>query len=208
MDTVLELPADLREELKAPLGPVFTDADALLAGAHEPIVAVGDVVTYHLLGANYRPAVAVLDGRTKRGRIDPEIGDALGVPDASAAAEPDEPDGSSAARADDQWFDEVVQVQNPAATLTSDLLGALTAAIAGDGSTVVVVDGEEDLAVLPAVLAVPDGGAVVYGQPDEGMVLVVADADSRGRVREILTRMDGDHEAFWRMLDTDPIVDD
>ena len=36
----------------------------------------------------------------------------------------------------------------------------------------IVVEGEEDLATLPAILYAPPGSVVVYGQPDEGSVLV------------------------------------
>ena len=53
MSTILaKLPATMREELKEPLGAIYTDADALLADAGEPIVTVGDIVTYHLLEAD------------------------------------------------------------------------------------------------------------------------------------------------------------
>ena len=69
MGVLLELPADLRSELKDPLGPIYQDADELLAAAGEPVVAVGDIVTYHLLEAGYYPALALVDGKTKRERV-------------------------------------------------------------------------------------------------------------------------------------------
>jgi uncharacterized protein (UPF0218 family) len=33
---------------------------------------------------------------------------------------------------------------------------------------VIFVDGEEDLAVIPLVIAAPDGAAILYGQPGKG----------------------------------------
>ncbi|PSP84976.1 DUF359 domain-containing protein [Halobacteriales archaeon QS_1_68_17] len=180
MGVVVELPAALRPELKEPLGPIYTDAGALVRDAGRPLVAVGDVVTYHIVRAGEPPDVALVDGRTKRDAVDEEIAAGIG------------------------GFDREMRVENPPATVTDDLLSALAAALerARDGeSTLVVVDGEEDLAALPAVLAVPEGGSVVYGQPDEGMVLVAADPTARERVRGLVDRMDGDGERLRRLLD-------
>jgi uncharacterized protein (UPF0218 family) len=87
-----------------------------------------------------------------------------------------------------------VTVENPAGTLTEELLDALVAAIDAPAETVLVVEGEEDLAALPAVVAAPDGASVVYGQPDEGMVHVLVDEDVRADALALLERMDGDAE--------------
>lgn len=166
----------MRDELKVPLGPVYTDPEALLADAGEPIVSVGDIVTYHLLEAEYRPAVAVVDGKTKRERVERQVLDAI------------------------EAFDERIDVANPQSTITDDLLEALATALGQDGDTVIVVDGEEDLVSLPAVIAVPDGGSVVYGQPDEGMVLVTPDSESRARCRELIEEMQSDYERIEAIL--------
>jgi len=175
---VLELPKSLRGELKEPLGPIYTDADELLAAATEPIVAVGDIVTYHLLTVGYTPAVALVDERTKRAEVDSEVREAVAVED----------------------FDHRRTVDNPPATITSGLLGALVDGLGASGTTLLVVDGEEDLATLPAVLAVPDGASVVYGQPEEGMVLVTADDAARKRCHDLLSRMDGPADEALALL--------
>jgi len=180
-DVVVELQAALRPELKDPMGPVYTEADALLAEAGDPIVAVGDIVTYHLLRAGRTPDIAVVDGRTKRSVVDDHIREAV----------------------DSDAFDREHAVTNPPATLSAPLLSALRealdAAAAGE-TTVVVVDGEEDLAALPAIAAAPEGAAVVYGQPDEGMVLVACEGEAIEAVTDLLSRMDGDTERLWDLL--------
>ena len=175
-EVVVELPESLRSELKEPLGPVYTDAEVLLGDATEPVVAVGDIVSYHLLSAGSRPAVALVDGRTKRERVEREVLDAI------------------------EGFDHRLEVENPPATLTDDLLEALAEALDRPGSAVITVDGEEDLAALPAVLAAPDGAAVVYGQPNEGMVLATVDEPLRARCRELLAAMDGDDDRLAAIL--------
>ncbi|WP_254840018.1 GTP-dependent dephospho-CoA kinase family protein [Natronomonas marina] len=175
-EVVLELPDSLRGELKEPLGPVYTDAEVLYGDATAPIVAVGDIVTYHLLEAGHRPDVALVDGKTKRERVEREILDAI--------------DG----------FDHRIEVENPPATLTEELLSALVDAVGREGSVVITVRGEEDLAALPAVVAAPDGASVVYGQPDEGMVLASVDEELRVRCRELLAAMDGDYDRLSAIL--------
>jgi uncharacterized protein (UPF0218 family) len=185
---VLELPDDLRHAFKEPLGPVFTDPDALLAAAADEVdtgadelpdadtllVAVGDAVTAHLVAAGRPPDVAVIDGYTEREPVADDLERHLPAPD--------------------------VTVTNPPATLTRDLLTALVAAVE-DRAAAVGVDGEEDLATLPAILATPLGGAVVYGQPGEGMVLVTVTDAARATARDLLSRMTGDVEAALSLVD-------
>ncbi len=91
-------------------------------------------------------------------------------------------------------------VENPAATLTEELLVALREAIGSVGPTRILVEGEEDLVALPAILLVPVGGSVVYGQPDEGMVLVSVDGAIQSRIRSILEQMDGDQDRLFELL--------
>ncbi|MFB6302177.1 MAG: GTP-dependent dephospho-CoA kinase family protein [Haloferacaceae archaeon] len=172
---MLRLPDSLREAFKEPLGPVYTDVDALLADAGEPVVTVGDVVTYHLLSHGYEPAVAVVDARTERRPVRPEVRRV-------AVADPDR------------------TVQNEPGMLSRDLLVAIREAVDGDGPIVLRVEGEEDLAALPAILAAPEGASVVYGQPGEGMVLVTVDPAARERARSLLARMEGDADAALDLL--------
>ncbi len=174
---VLELQDALRSELKEPMGPVTTDAEELLAAAGTPLIAVGDVVTYHLLGAGRVPDVALVDERTERSAVDPEISAAI--------------DG----------FDREVTVSNPAGALTADLFDALRAAVQSERTSLIDVDGEEDLATLPAVVLAPVGASVVYGQPGEGMVHVTVDQETGERARELLSRMDGDSDRLDALLD-------
>lgn len=183
-EVIIDLPATLRADLKEPLGPIFTDTDALLDAAGSPVFCIGDVVTYHVIEAGETPAVAVVDERTERSAVDDEIARTL---------------------AEFDGFDRTVTVLNPAATLTADLLDALATAVerADDTTTLIEVDGEEDLATLPTVVIAPDGAGVVYGQPGEGMVHVTVDATVRERCWELLSRMDGDERRLWAALGVD-----
>lgn len=171
---LLRLPPDDREAFKHPLGPVLMDTDELLSVAGEPLVAVGDIVSYHLVEADRRPHLSVVDGLTERGPTDDAVRDTLGDADR--------------------------RVWNPAARLTAEAVAAVRDGLAGDEPTTLAVDGEEDLLTLPAVLAAPDGASVVYGQPGEGMVHVRINRESRKRARELFARLGGDHERAHELL--------
>ena len=183
MTTVLELQPELREALKDPFGPVETDTERVLAAAGSPLVTVGDIVTYHVLEAGVTPDVALVDERTKRATVDDEV----------------------SAVVNDASFDRVATVVNPPGTLTADLLAALREALADDGTTLVRVDGEEDLAALPAIAAAPDGASVLYGQPDEGVVHVTVGDEVRDRVGSILARMTGNTDRALELLGLDGV---
>lgn len=179
-DIVLTLPDELRAAFKDPMGPVYTDPERLHGELGTPVVAVGDVVTRHLTDAGARPHLAVVDWVTERETL--------------PAAERPEIEG----------YDIRVDVTNPAAVLTGDLLTALREGVERDGTTVIVVDGEEDLVTLPALVAAPTGASVVYGQPGEGMVHVPVDDASSERARDLLAQMDGEHDQVWSALGVEP----
>ncbi|AKH98450.1 GTP-dependent dephospho-CoA kinase family protein [Halanaeroarchaeum sulfurireducens] len=173
--TVATLPESARGEFKDPLGPVFQDADALLDSAGTPIVAVGDVVTYHLAQSGVTPQVAVVDGISEREPVSDDI--ERGLPES----------------------DRRVTVTNPPGTITESLLLALDAALDAEASTLIQVDGEEDLATLPAVLLAPEGASVVYGQPGEGMVRGDVTHARRERMRELCAVLETD-DRFWELV--------
>lgn len=177
---MLTLPESMRSAFKEPLGAVYTDTEALLVAARSiatdqarplRVITVGDVVTYHLLSADYDPDVAIVDYRTKRETLDPEI---------EAGLE----DGL------DDW--PTIDIDNPAATIAFDALCAIRTAIDADEPTAILVDGEEDLLTLPAIIAAPIGASIVYGQPDEGMVLVGVTEETKREARELFSQLEGD----------------
>ena len=193
-EPLLTLPESLRDAFKEPLGPVTTDAGALLEAADEtrerhdstagdpaPLIAVGDVVTYHLREAGRVPDVALVDGKTEREAVRAEIETAL------AAAE-----------------ERRIAVESPAAGLSAALLDALAEALAAGEPVTIEVTGEEDLAALPAMLAAPVGSTVVYGQPGEGMVRVAITPEARREARELFEELSGDTAAAYDALRIDP----
>ena len=163
---VLELPETMRSELKRPLGPVIPED--LIEGQlalDACIATVGDMTTATLLHRGRSPKLAIVDYRTKRVQ-DPSWEDSTRLEGAPT-----------------------VLVDNPAATITSDLYNAIIDAWDREGSVRIVVEGEEDLATLPAILHAPGGATVIYGIPDMGLCLVHVDEVARGVVCDALRRL-------------------
>lgn len=157
------LPDDLRDELKKPLGPVVQGelGDHLGDG---PLATVGDVVTQATLDQDLAPQVMVVDGITQRTEEHPGIETDLPVTRFT--------------------------VTNPAARITTGLWHAIAQAYAAHEHALIEVDGEEDLATLPAIVHAPPGAQVIYGQPDEGAVIVTVDQTTRRRALQLLANME------------------
>lgn len=146
------LPEEHRNAFRTPYGRLYPSIEeARVCLQRGIILSVGDVVTHNLVAAGLYPTVAVVDGFTARH---------VPVP----------PPRIPGAR--------ILQVQNPAGCLTDDLALAVREALRSP-PTLIVVNGEEDLAVVPLALAAPDGAVLVYGQPGEGVVVSRIDAEQR-----------------------------
>lgn len=160
------LPHAMRAELRRPLGPVLSGAAAFEAiRTAKRVVTVGDACTADLAERGRTPDIAVVDFKTKRA-----------------------PDAAIRARVT-RVGTRVITTVNPPTTLTRDMWRALSEAFKSKESVRIEVLGEEDLAALAAIDLAPEGTAVLYGMPDEGVVVVTVDARSKAAVRDLLARM-------------------
>ena len=157
---MLTLPEEHRRLFKEPFGTLYPSIDEILPLLQNGrVYAVGDVVTHNLQKNGVIPAVAIVDGYTMRSPCKK-------MPDLTGRCG---------------------QVRNPAGCLTEDLIRALDHAVAHPPVTI-VVEGEEDLAVIPMVIAAPIGSVVLYGQPHEGVVLRTVTRQAQQTAREYLSR--------------------
>lgn len=72
-------------------------------------------------------------------------------------------------------------VKNPASELTDELMEAVR-----KGYKRIFVDGEEDLAALPAILYADENSVIVYGQPSEGIMVIRPTEENKKKVVETL----------------------
>jgi uncharacterized protein (UPF0218 family) len=164
---MLRLPPGQRSFFKAPFGVLyFSLEEGISSLAGKRVYSVGDVVTARLIQHNILPDVAIIDGHSMR-----------------------TPCNRSPA-----VFPRCIRVKNPAGTITDELVEALELALA-DPPTLIYVDGEEDLAVIPLVIAADEGGVVLYGQPGEGVVFREVDGTAKQKAKEMLALFDRIDEA-------------
>jgi uncharacterized protein (UPF0218 family) len=159
-----------RQDLKVPLGvllraDVHVNVEALgrLLEADKPPMwaTVGDYVTSHILEAGLLPDIAVVDYRVMRVDVEPT-----------------------------GFKRDMVTVLNHPGTISAEAQRVLYEAISLKRRLGVVVEGEEDLLVLPLMAWMPIGSVVVYGQPREGMVVVTLTEERRRWAKEFMDTME------------------
>lgn len=161
---------ELRIKLKEPFGTLikgtFYETMNLITkiiSAEKPtrIVSVGDVVSRNLHEANLNPQLTIIDNFSLRDVKIPE-------------KEP---------------VKKTVYVKNPKGTITFEAINAIKKALEKKGHTHIVVDGEEDLLALIAVIYAPLNSFVIYGQPYLGVVIVKVTSEKKAQARVFLNEM-------------------
>ena len=161
----MKLTPQLRDALKQPLGRVVEDASSIPADA--AVVCVGDTAADTLIGAGYTPRMVVYDAMTRR--------EYVGVSETIRSFKAREH-----------------KVRNPAGHLKKEVFALFGRLLESGERSRVFVEGEEDLTTLAAIDQAPMGAYVVYGQPDEGLVVVKVDDKIKEKVKGILREMEDD----------------
>lgn len=82
---------------------------------------------------------------------------------------------------------EKIKVENLPGTISPELFLAVRDSINSGSQKMIVVNGEEDLAVLPVLLCAPLGYVIFYGQPGAGMAKLTVNEDDKNRAYELLS---------------------
>ena len=164
----MQLPDDLRDQLKKPLGNLISDNDPNRENiikknsAESIIITVGDRTTENMLQLGLKPQVQIIDGLEKR--------DQCLVP------------------ADDTVNTKLSCI-NPSGEITEESIQVIQKAFSSKPPVRIIVDGEEDLLVIPACIFAPENSIVMYGQPNEGLVIVHITPEIQAKVQKILDAM-------------------
>ena len=158
------LPESVRPLLKRPLGKLFSkhkEAFDYLRKLHPArLITVGDHVTADFLEAGIKPDIAIIDFLIMRFPVDEKIKKVI-----------------------EDYHVPTKLVKNPPSKITKELEDAVKNAVP---PLKIVVEGEEDLATIPAILLAPFGSVVAYGQPKEGVVLVEVTKEKKREIADIL----------------------
>lgn len=162
---------DLRAKLKSPLGMLLKGAFTKTMKEFEKIVetkkplmiiSVGDALSEALLKHGIFPKVLIIDNKVMR------------KPTTIIVTKDYE----------------TVNLRNVAGTISDDAWTVVESAVRHERHVKIIVEGEEDMLTLVAILSVPEKAFVVYGQPHEGMVVVEVTAAKKREMRRIFDSME------------------
>ena len=126
------------------------------------IITVGDRTTEKMIDFGLIPSLQIIDGIEKRKKREP--------PKLANATE--------------------LTVDNPAAQITIASMDVIKKAYTLQSPVRLYVNGEEDLLVLPACIFAPENAVVLYGQPNEGLVIVKITPEIRNKTQKLLDLME------------------
>ena len=164
----MQLPNDLRDQLKNPLGNLIKDNDIdkeniiKEISAESVLITVGDRTTENMLQLGLKPQIQIIDGLEKRNRRVVPTDDVVNTN---------------------------LSCRNPPGEITEESMQVIQKAFSSEPPVRITVDGEEDLLVLPVCMSAPENSVVLYGQPNEGLVLVHVTPEIQAKVQKILDSM-------------------
>lgn len=164
----MKLPESLRDQLKIPLGLLLPEsqADKTNIQKHLPensyIITVGDRTTEKMIEFDLVPSLQIIDNLEKRKKREP--------PKLERETE--------------------LTIDNPPAEITSNSIDVIKKAFTMKTPIRLTVNGEEDLLVLPVCIHAPENAIVLYGQPNEGLVIVRVTPEIRNKAQSLLDLME------------------
>ena len=164
----MKLSENLREDLKIPLGDLINNIDVnnkniqTKINPKSIIITVGDKTTENIINLGIRPQIQIIDGLEKRNQCDIPLDDKIIT---------------------------ILTCKNPPGEITQESIQTIQKAFSSDPPIRIIVDGEEDLLVIPVCIAAPENSVVMYGQPNEGLVIVQVTPEIRAKVQKILDVM-------------------
>ena len=165
----MKLPESLREQLKTPLGILLPENQVTKENVMKHvssksfIITVGDATTEKMLKFGITPSLQIIDSQEKRTKREPP---SLATIESS------------------------ISCDNPAGEITQESIDIIKNAFNLKTPVRLTVNGEEDLLVIPVCIHAPENSVVMYGQPNEGLVIVSIDHKIRKKTQLILDSME------------------
>ena len=126
------------------------------------IITVGDRTTEKMIDFGLIPSLQIIDGVEKREKRElPKLENATKL-----------------------------TVDNPAAEITAQSIDVIKQAFTLQSPVRIVVNGEEDLLVIPVCVHAPENSVVLYGQPNKGLVIVKVTPEIRNKTQGLLDLME------------------
>lgn len=163
----MHLPDSLRDGLKSPMGLLIKDSEVTKENILQImpkdafLITVGDATTEKMIKFGLDPSLQIVDSLEKRIKRRLPLGKTKTI----------------------------LECVNPAAEITDESIFVIKKAFQADMPVRIIVKGEEDLLVLPVALHAPKNSVIMYGQPNEGLVIVKVTEEIRNKASKIMNSM-------------------
>ncbi len=164
------LPQNQRQYFKNPLGQIIKNRQDIINLINKlsrddstpKVITVGDVTTQVFVELSFIPDIAIIDEHVQRERVP-----LLEIENVS-----------------------VVETSNQAGYIMQNAwIEIINSLKVEDNKVIIKIIGEEDLLVLPTILEAPLDSKVLYGQPNEGLVVVSVTEKVKQSVCELIRKM-------------------
>tara|TARA_B100000674_G_scaffold299186_1_gene248292 strand:+ start:731 stop:1228 length:498 start_codon:yes stop_codon:yes gene_type:complete len=162
------LPPNLRDELKIPLGKLIpnhsSEKESYIRQVYsgKVVITVGDATSELLLGMGLIPFLHIVDGQEKRVKRSPPETESINTE---------------------------LTIKNNPGEISTESFNLVKTIFNQKPPIRLLVDGEEDLLVLPVCIFAPENSVVMYGQPNEGLVVAEITDEVRDKVQKIVNQM-------------------
>ena len=162
----MHLPENIRNQLKTPLGDLIKDVNKenILSkiSSESIVITVGDRTTENMIDLGIIPQIQIIDGVEKRNQRNIPV---------------------------DETIKTDLTCKNPPGQITEESMQTIQKAFSCERPVRVIVKGEEDLLVIPACIFAPENSVVMYGQPNEGLVIVHVTPKIQSKIQKIVSTM-------------------
>jgi len=165
----VKLPDSLRDQMKIPLGDLIPESqvnkDIIQKTLQKNLylITVGDRTTEKMITYGLIPSLQIIDNYEKRVKREPTKNNIT--------------------------YTEL-ECNNPAAEITPQSIDIIKKAFTSKTPVRLTVVGEEDLLVIPVCIYAPENSVVLYGQPNEGLVIVKVTPEIRNKTQWLLDSME------------------
>ena len=166
----MRLSEKLRDQLKKPLGLLipenYTTKENISKNIAKDafVITVGDATTEKMIKFGFDVSLQIVDSLEKRNKRD--------LPEGKVKT--------------------ILTCVNPAAEITAESISVIRQAFDITSPVRIIVKGEEDLLVLPVAVYAPNNSVILYGQPNEGLVIVQVTEEVRNKASSIMNSMSGE----------------
>ena len=150
------LDQNILNQFKRPLGKIVQSIQ------RRPLITVGDITTKTAFEKGISPKISVIDLKTQRNSLN----------------------DSNHLKEFNGYL--IREVWSDPGIISKELVQEIHKALKRNKKTLIIVNGEEDLATIPVILLSPFGTRVYYGQPGEGMVEVIVNQEIKYKICRFL----------------------